>query len=135
MPVLLVVPGAPPDCVAVNETLVGGTAVSLYTATVCEAVVTLKVPKFAMLTVTFPAVVTPDKAIVHVVPEPDNVPFVTTPVPFVMVMSLALKPVTAELNVSTIPVLSAVPDVPPVCVAVNVTFVGGTDVSLYTVTV
>ena len=97
--------------------------------------VTLNVPKFATATVTLPAVVTLDSAIVQVVPDPERVPFVTAPVLLVMVMSLAVMPVTGELNVRTMPVLSVVPLVPPVCAAANVTGVSVAVVFLYTFTV
>ena len=81
----------------------------------------MNVPKFATLTVTLPCVVTLLRLIVHVVPEPDSNPFDTAPVPLVIVMSLAVSPVTDWLNMRVIPVELAVPLVPPVCVAVNVT--------------
>ena len=81
----------------------------------------MNVPKFATLTVTLPCVVTPLSPIVHVVPEPDKFPFDTAPVPFDMVMSFAVSPVTAVLNVKTMPVLLAVPLMPPVCAATKVT--------------
>ena len=84
---------------------------------------TLNVPKFVMLKLTLPCAVTPVKAIVHVVPEPDSVPFVTVPVPLVMVISPTVNPVTAVLNVRTMPVELVVSYVPPVCSAVKVTLV------------
>jgi hypothetical protein len=97
---------------------VSGAAVSLYTATVCAAVVTSNPAQSEMPTATSPSASTLASATVHVVPEPESVPFVAAPVPFAIIISSAASPEALPLNVISMPVLSAVPELPPTCAAV-----------------